>query len=151
MNCFFAASIISSLKFLSFGRVLTSQSIKMPHSSSLKVITFDASPSHFRIISLSLSLCLSLSLSLSLCLSLSVSLSLCLPLFLLWIYKGRDSVNAFSRMLSKIKYSKIAFANRTRNILCWIHAWVIIVPNLSASISVELVGTFTSIAAHRCL
>ena len=92
MNCFFAASIISSLKFLSFGRVLTSQSIKMPHSSSLKVITFDASPSHFRIISLSLSLCLSLflslflSLSVSLCLALSFSLSFSFSLSLSFYY-----------------------------------------------------------------
>ena len=53
MNCFFAASIIICLKFLSFGEVLTSQSIKMSHNSSLKVITFDASPRHIRIISLS--------------------------------------------------------------------------------------------------
>ena len=53
MNCFFAASIISCLKFLSFGEVLTSQSIKMSYNSSLKVITFDASPRNTRIISLS--------------------------------------------------------------------------------------------------
>ena len=49
MNCFFAASIISCFKFLSFGEVLTSQSIKMSYNSSLKVITFDASPRNTRI------------------------------------------------------------------------------------------------------
>ena len=50
------------------------------------------------------------------------------------------------RALSKIKYSKTAFANGT---LCWIYAWVIVVSNYSASVSVKLVGTFASTPVQR--